>query len=582
MKRIINPIFILPLLFFGFVVYFVLGSYAPIFKFLEDTSLFLYTFDFFVENVTVSSGFLYYLGGFVRQFYYNHELAALIVALLFTLIAVLTQLITKAKGALLSLAYLSPMVLLSFQLSTAFEPELMLGMIFALLFTYGYSKLDGFRYKYVAALVAFVPTFLGFGFYAFLALAMSVAYSLVRDKKNSKWFFMAAAVLLCVIMPYVASNFIFNIYPTELSYVVFKDTIFVDTKTSSMIPFKVAVVTPIVLILISKLTDNWLVFNNYIVTLIGVLFISVCGYKVFGTVTNEVKSLMYMLKVNNEVEDENWDELLKLSLRDKAPTEYATQAYNLALCMKGGMADNLFALPQMYASEGLTSKLDGGSGQFSAKFAPYVGLYNMAYRWAYECMCTYGDGAKYLRVMIDAAVVNGEYVIALKYIDRLKETLRYSDYAVQYEDYILGKSTNSFSDEIDRKRTLKSQNNSLVSETYSISEMIKRHAESNLLNDRAFHYYMADCLLTGNLEDFARVLPLKYGVNDKLPRHYEEAVIFYNFNYPPEVAIKGLNISKDSEKRYFEFVEATMMQSAKIKSFENTFWYYVYTVSSQQ
>ncbi len=100
----------------------------------------------------------------------------------------------------------------------------------------------------------------------------------------------------------------------------------------------------------------------------------------------------------------------------------------------------------------------------------------------------------------------------------------------------------------------------------------------------AFEYLMVYFLLKKDMESFAaNVYRLKEMGYQRIPQHFEEALILYTGITKRNVLPDGLIISTATQKRFHDYANLfalnrySMNQAAKAlyKDFGNTFWYYM-------
>jgi hypothetical protein len=217
-----------------------------------------------------------------------------------------------------------------------------------------------------------------------------------------------------------------------------------------------------------------------------------------------------------------------------------------------------------------------------AYFYYSIGLINEAHRWAYEEMVVYGYRPENIKLLAKTSLIDGDYKVARKYLNILKSTIYYRDWAKKYEKLADNPDLIKSDPELGAKLKILPKSNFFIlfNEPQNNLPII---LEAQPDNRRAFEYYLAGLLLTKNVEiimnNISKMKDMGY---TSIPRHIGEAIFIYYNSTKIIPDLGGLKINAETQLRfdhYFaSYVEArknpSTMKEKMQKEFGNTFWYY--------
>ncbi len=221
-----------------------------------------------------------------------------------------------------------------------------------------------------------------------------------------------------------------------------------------------------------------------------------------------------------------WDEIIKRAETYQVKTAFSSESVNLALAMKGQLAERQF---QFYQSghDGLLMPLirDNMSLYPTMEACYQLGLVNESMRYAFDLQESILNGQSSGRLtkrMAECCIINGQYKVALKYISILKQSLFYRTWAEEAET-MLGKENWVNSHPVyGRLRQYRLDTPFF----YSYGEVNKIFAHLYLKNNNnrmALEYFMAQNLLDGDVPTFMHYLGLCNQKFGKMPSGYEDA-----------------------------------------------------------
>ena len=105
---------------------------------------------------------------------------------------------------------------------------------------------------------------------------------------------------------------------------------------------------------------------------------------------------------------------------------------NIALLKTGRLGNEMFAYPD--GSADIETSIPVRLAQTGGKMAYYqYGKFNFCYRWCVEDAVEYGWRIEYMKHAVRSMLLLGEYRLAERYINILKHTMFYDDWACEME-----------------------------------------------------------------------------------------------------------------------------------------------------
>jgi len=278
-----------------------------------------------------------------------------------------------------------------------------------------------------------------------------------------------------------------------------------------------------------------------------------------------------------------WDRVLDMAQKGLPNSDIIQCQVNRALYHSGLLCDKMFSIAQLYGGNGLFMR-DSNRAAFPLQHSDVffdLGLINESEHWAYEAIVVNGDTAWNLQRLVLVNLLKGKREIAEKYLKMLQKTIWHKAWAVEYQEYL--SDTDDFWAH-PQFRYLKSampESNFLVSPTepeLCLEELLK-----NTSNKMAFEYFMAYCLLEGQIGRFVEHLDrLKNFDYPGIPRHFEEAMLIYNqLTGDQGVSLPGKNISEETIRKFNDFnrIRAKHKNSKEaayeeFKKYRDTYWFY--------
>jgi hypothetical protein len=562
-----------------FLFYGLFADY--IFFYQEKSSLFVFSYDFLVENLHQPGGHLIYLSKFLSTFFYYPLAGALISSLVIWLIVVtasgiIKTLTGKKSGYVPLLAGIA-----LFYLQTSYQYMLYnnLGILIQLLFfllTIKYFK------GWLPAILTPVLYFITGGF----AWIFCIMYSLwLLSEKPKKWWLKITLLwLLSFLIVYLSKEYLF--FQTIGTLLLFPNT---EAGTGSQFRLFIAVVIVLSLLPLlakicikntfkKKFSGNILSLTGSIVMVLIMVIISILKYD---------KKTQQYFRVEKLFYENKYQEVIDFNLKNPSNNTLTAYLNNISLCETGKLNDLLFHFPQSADGSTLFLKWEivGEILKRGGYFYYTIGMINEAHRWAYEYMVMKGLTPEGLKMMIKTELINGNYKTAEKYILILKKTLFYRDEAKEFEKLLFNDQAIDTHPELGPRRK-----NKIPVDFFSITDdpfiNVERIIATDSLNRKAFEYKLAYLLLNKNYQGISKEWA-NIGRYDfkSIPVHVEEAgialKILYNVSLPPA---GSLTINNNTEIRFNKFLQVFQAYGTNLQAAEpelkkqagNTFWYWAF------
>ena len=298
--------------------------------------------------------------------------------------------------------------------------------------------------------------------------------------------------------------------------------------------------------------------------------------------------------MNHHMERLEWRKVLDIAKsQEQTPTRLMVLNRNLALLKLGKAGDEMFHY--LDGGEAPKSPFEIRLMQVGGKMLYYhYARMNFCYRWCLEDAVEYGWKVDYLKYMVKASIVSGEYPLAMKYINTLKKTLFYKEWAKKYEKMIqspelIAKDREfagilplyQFEDQLDGDNTLV--------EIYLLNYFAHTYNE---LNTPMFDEAALMCALTlKDIQTFWNCF-FRYANSHKssrMPTHYQEAALLYG-NLEKEVDISKMPFDKSVKMRFQDFMRFAQKHAVKdverdpeakklfYERFGDTFFYFYFFI----
>lgn len=581
-KTVLNTdVYVFPGLFlitvFGYFYFF--GNYLLFFQ--ETQSLFVFSGEYLQYFLLKPGGLLEYTARFLTQFYAGKFSGAIILSVILTLPGIILYRINKRliPGISISLLFLliPSCLLLLMQANYYHMMEYNLGFLLILIY-YLFSVSSEKKYHQILVLILFPFFYYLTGAYVMIFTGMYIIHNLFLEKGKQKYVY---SFLLMVI--------------AAVSFLIFWKIIFLQ-------PVEHIILFPLPLLENASYKATFFLLTGYIVFYPLISKVTIIGensrlkkrfYFFMSTILVSSVTIFLLFKINNpqtarvvELErlifGEKWDEAVRFQENKPSRNLIGQYFYNIALSETDQLCDRLFFGNQDFGAASLVLPWSDEHLNRGAYFYYSIGLMNEAHRWAYEEMVVYGYRPQNIKLLVKTSLINGDYRMARKYINILRKTIYYRDWAKKYKEMADNPGLISSDPELGAKLKILPKNNFFI-KFNEPQNNLPLLLEAQPDNRKAFEYYLAGLLLTKNVEGVVNNINKMKGIGyTRIPRHIEEAALIYYNSTKVFPNLGGLTINPETQKRFDQYVstyKSLRLNSALSKEnmqqkFGNTFWFY--------
>ena len=271
------------------------------------------------------------------------------------------------------------------------------------------------------------------------------------------------------------------------------------------------------------------------------------------------------LRMQQCVEECDWEGVLR-EARDQQvePTRAIVMMRNLALFRLGRQGDEMYHYPAGAAASDTPLPLNMTQVVGRSIYYNY-GMLNFCYRWCLKDGVELGWRVEYLKYLVRCALVNGEQRVVQKYINLLRHTRYYRDWAESMAAFLDDNPKSGQQSSEERLRSDKdfapifhmlsyddelASDNALV-EHFLMNKFARTNSEDTLYQEQS----LIAALWTKDIQTFwphffhyANLHP-----NVHMPRHYQEAAYLYG-HLENEVDVSRMPFDEQVVRDYNEFM----------------------------
>lgn len=383
----------------------------------EQNQLFLFTWDYLWERLSLSGGLADWIAEFITQFNYIPWLGALLLAAVFVLLQKSVKL-ACGKGNWEVLSFLPPAVLLIYM----GDHYVMLCFAVALIIA---SLLCALYRRYPNPVWAAMAIVTGYWLIG-PAIYIFALFAAIRDKKWTSLLYLALTVATVVgarltyLQQYPWKSVVngINYYRMAL-----------EVPALQVVTAGITLIIPLVAGILPKPKA----------TLNAIMAAGIVILAVFGVRSSFDKDTYETIAYDQLVRQEKWGELIKRAEKRQPRSELQCVGLNLALFMEGRM--NEMPRFKQYGTRGLImpNVRDYISNASSAEVFWRLGFVNESLRYAFdtqESLVNNRKSGRWMSRMAEAQIVNGRYAVAEKYLDILSHSLFYRNWANDRRRYL--------------------------------------------------------------------------------------------------------------------------------------------------
>lgn len=481
------------------VFLFWLLAYPQALSYQEQYQLFLWTGDYFCDEMKTAGGLAQYLGEFIVQFYIYEALGALLIGVVYAVITYLmTRLLDKAQILLAAI----PAVLLLWHMGD--ENVMMAYPIAIILALLAYLVLK--KAHILVDLIVCPILFWLIGPMVWLYVGLRI-----KDWKG------LIGIVYLLLIQLGCANQVLTQWPLQsvmlgMWYYRYED----------LLP-AMQIIIPIVILIIAKCAKYLTFDKKYIIQAATLCILSVLA------VTQGYDKVKYeLIKQDYLIRNERWDEVVKNAENFTVPTPFWSESVNLSLAMTGQLSSRMFQfyqsgedalIMQMYRD--MTSNLPSMEAFYR------LGMTNECLRYAFDLQESIPLGkrsGRLTRRIVECCIVSGRYEVAKKHIGLLKKSLFYSKWAEKAEKCMENEAWINSHPQWGKMRQYEFDNDFLFYYP-ELAKVFYHLFVSNTDNRLAMEYMFGQLLLEGDQHVFFQVVGagVQYGHYTSLPYTYQDA-----------------------------------------------------------
>lgn len=592
------------------VVFFTLLIYESDYLMrVQELNLFLYTPLFFKQQLVVAGGLLTYLGTYFTQYFYHPWIGILLLCGWLGLMMWLMQRTFAIRG-LWKLVLLVPvaMVLLTdFDLGYWVYYLKLRGHFFVTVIGVSMAVATTWLYRVLAvkaatkgkagfALLLLFTIAIGClaypigGYYGIVTIALMgiITGRISTLSRTQKSILCLVAIFMMTFIPRIFYRHVF--YQANSDFILWQALPLYNNDeafTAYHIPYVVIFVVLIFMASLYKINfslKQWLLrpwMASVIPVLLAVGAVWSCWHFWYKD-----KTFHEEIQMNACVDECDWEGVLSIMRQHEGePTRMMVMYKNLALFKLGRAGDELYNYPD--GAKKPASDFELRMAQLGGKnIYLHYGMANYCYRWCLEDGVEMGWRAEYLKFLVRCSLLNGEWQVAQKYIDLLKQTKYHRQWAERYEPL----ATPAISELLPQHpefmpilRLMQDQNH-LGSDQALIELFLLNLQAHRVTNDPVCaELVLLSAMQLKDIPTFWRAFN-QYAVLKKdgiIPRHFQEAAYLYG-NLEHNVDISHMPFDPSIPASYNAFMQAAQqcqgmteeqMKRALASRFGNTFYY---------
>lgn len=481
--------------FFGIV-------YPHHLHFQEQYQLFLFDADYACDVLSLPGGMADYVGRFLTQFFIYAWVGAGLIALLLAAVQALVS-----HGQRVSWVYALGFVPALFLWRLMLDENALLGTVVAvilcLLADQGVRRLPLGALRHVVAVLALPLLYWLSGPVALWLYTGLVILALAAQCRKAACVVAPVLIILSLALPTVARRLV-AIDPDRLAYGVH----YFRHSAHESWPLWSAVAS----ILVVRVA-NW-AGGRWSLSRLSPLVATLACWAAVGAplimqginhASEEVMAYDFMAR------SQQWNRILLAGDAKEPNNPTSATVHNLALAMKGRLAERMFEYPQ-HGTAGFLPKFvrDPFSPLATSEVYYQLGMINTAQQFVFEAqeaIPDYQKSGRCYKRLAETNLINGAYDVARKYLLALQQTWFYRSWATETLALLGNEEAIDRHPEYGRLRRLNIQASFFYSDR-ELPQMLGQLLMSNRQNRLAFEYLEATYLLEGNLDGFAQCYSL--------------------------------------------------------------------------
>lgn len=565
----------------GIALYFFFAFRYPYhLHFQEQYQLFEWTWKYFADVSCVPGGLADWLGRCLTQFFYHAPAGSALLAILLCGVQLIVWAACRRRTLLTYVLSFLPVLLL-----TAFfcDDNALTGPIVGLALSLGVAALCrcviARKGRRLLELLLVPAVYMACGPLCLLFIIAAVCCE-VADGEGRPWLFaigMLAVAALCLLAAWRIFPYPFNRLVQGVHYYRFHNIL------PGMLYAAAAAAALVVLFSCLKVRKP-LQGSVLPIALFGVL--AAAGILLTLRVADSAKE--EWMRYDFMVRMQMWNRIRQQADRRNPDNPKTVSCLNLALAKTGRLADSQFS----YFQNGPDGLLPTYEGDYTNPVSTgeifwHLGMVNTAQRYVFEAQEAIPDfqkSARFYRRLAETNLVNGDTLVAMKYLKVLEHTTFYRSWARETAALVADGTLFEKRPELARIRELRLREHDYLFSETEMDSMLGLLSLEHPENRMAVDYLLSWCLLRKDLNRFAECLQM--ADISPLPQVYQEALlllwVFTHEDFtglPPTIA--PVNVQRIN--RFMADANAGKSEAVMKATYGNTYWFYfIFRYRNQQ
>ncbi len=534
----------------------------------EQLQFFRFGADYFLESVVVPGGLGDWMTGFLVQFFYYAPLGSLILSILLGLIQFLTwKNMGKGSFASYPLSFLPAAAMFLFFGGEENLVTAAVALIASLAAAVCLARIRkaGLRDAITVALIPVMYAMFG-GISFIIPVIVGINRPVRKEGMKGVVIFAGASLMMAAVTiiiaricaPYPLDRLILGVHYHRFSYII------------PLYAWISVILVPVVMLAAAAIRKD----KAFALTLAAVIIPAAC--LIPSSIDLDKEELFgydFMARMGQ------WNKILATADKNKPESPIAVECVNLALAKTGHLASDMFAFYQN-GTAGLLPKYvrDHFTPGPTGTVYYHLGMINTAQTFFFEAQEGIPDfqkSARFSQALAKTNLLNGNYAVARKYVNALKQTIFYRRWAEQTEKLLDNPALIEAVPEYAHMRSVRIRSKDFLFSQDEMDSMLGLLYLDNTTNTIAMNYLLAWCLLRKDLPRFIechQLLQIGYDA-----RHYQEAAILYwSLNHDSPEGMPGY-ISRQVESRFTKFISdfrSGKNEEIMQKEYGDTYWFY--------
>ena len=556
----------------GIAIYlFFAFKYPYHLHFQEQYQLFEWTGAYFAQVAWAPGGLADWLGRCITQFFYYAPLGAVLLAVLLCGVQLLVWAVCRHRSLMVYVLSFIPALLL---LAFCCDENALTGSVVALALSLGVAALchciASRTVRRVLELILIPVLYLACGPLYLVFVLISVCRK-VAGSEEKPWLFVLGMLVVAVLCPLIA----WRIFPYPLDRLVQGVHYY---RFYNILPglLYAAALAAVLVILASclKVRKPWRslipAVALYVVLLAAGAFFTL---RAADPVKEEWMRYDFMVRM------QMWNRIMMQADRRNPNNPKTVSCLNLALAKTGRLADHQFDYYQN-GPDGLLPEYEGDytNPVSTGEIFWHLGMVNTAQRYFFEAQEAIPDfqkSARFYQRLAETNLVNGDTLVAMKYLKVLQHTTFYRAWAKETAALVADGTLFDRRPELARVRTLRLRDHDYLFSDTEMDSMLGLLNVEHPDNTMAVDYLLAWCLLRKDLNRFGECISLVK--TSPMPQVYQEALLLLwvfthnDFEGLPAYIAPG-NVQRMN--RFMADANAGKSQAVMEASYGKTYWFY--------